>query len=276
MLNNFVNYMRNEKSMSENTIYNYASDLTQFKNYIKKDLDRAERKDIENFIAHLKEQGMTASSIHRKVAAIKSFYKFTVKKEYIKDNPALLIESGKLERKLPRPLSEDDINRISNTARSLRDKTIIETLYGAGLRRSELITLKKTSINWEKGVLHIKGKGRKERLVPLNGYALSLLKLYCDSHDSEWVFPSPRGGHLSSRRLNEIIAEDASKARIKGVTPHRFRHSFGTHLYAKGIDSKVLQDLMGHESINTTAIYAKVCVDRNITEYNKYFKREAV
>ena len=102
MLNNFVNYMRNEKSMSENTIYNYASDLTNSKLY-QKDLDRAERKDIENFIAHLKEQRMTTSSIHRKVAAIKSFYKFLIKKEYIEENPALLIESGKLERKLPPP-----------------------------------------------------------------------------------------------------------------------------------------------------------------------------
>lgn len=274
LIEKFDNYIRNEKNLSLNTAYNYISDIQKFKEFVKKDLTKVDRKDIENYISFLRDSGMSVVTTNRKLASLKSFYKYLCREEYIVNNPALLVESGKTERKLPRPLSVSDINKISNATKSLRDKAIIETLYGAGLRRVELINLKKNHVNWKKGVLYIKGKGKKNRLVPLNGYALSLLKQYCDSHDSEWVFPSKKGGNLSARRLNEIIEYYAKKAKVPNATPHKFRHSFGTHLYGKGMDSKVLQDLMGHESINTTSVYAKVSIERNLIEYNKYFDRE--
>lgn len=275
ILDKFKEYIEKERNYSPNTVESYMSDLKQFFSVVTKDYKDISIQDISNYISKLKEKGFSAATTNRKLAAIKSFFKFLLKNGIINTNPAELIESGKLEKRLPRPLEKNEINKISNTTENFRDKAIIETLYGAGLRRSELISLKKSDINWEKGTLRIHGKGRKDRIVPINKFALSLLKRYCDSHSSEWVFPSVKNknNHISARRLNEIIQYYAQKSGVRGATPHKFRHSFGTHLYENGIDSKVLQDLMGHESINTTSIYAKVSIDRNLSEYNKYFNR---
>ena len=268
--------MRDERAMSENTISGYVTDITQFTEAINKNFKDVTMRDIEKFISAMRKKGLSVTTTNRKLASLKLFFKFLIRDGYIDNNPTLLVESGKTEKKLPRPISEESINKISKMAKTLRDKAIIETLYGAGLRRSELICLKKSDIDWAKGILHITGKGKKDRLIPLNGYALSLLKRYGDTHESEWLFPSKKNknNHLSSRRLNEIIAYYAKIANIEGVTPHVFRHSFGSHLFDKGMDSRVLQDLMGHESINTTTTYAKVSTSRNILEYNKYFNRK--
>lgn len=275
ILDKFKNYLEKERNYSPLTVENYISDLKQFFSIVLKDYQKITTQDIMDFITRLREKGFSVSTSNRKLAAVKSFFKFLLKNNLINTNPAELVESGKLEKRLPRPLEKSEIDKISNITENLRDKVLVEILYGAGLRRSELISLRKSDINWEKGTLRIHGKGRKDRIVPLNKYALNFLKQYCDSHDSEWVFPSikNKNNHLSARRLNEIIQYYAIKSGVRGATPHRFRHSFGTHLYENGIDSKVLQDLMGHESINTTSIYAKVSMDRNIDEYNKYFKR---
>lgn len=276
MVEKFTNYMRNERAMSENTISGYLTDITQFMDMVKKDIRNVNMGDIEKFITKMRKSGLSVTTVNRKIASIKLYFKFLVRDGYVKDNPTILIESGKIERKLPRPISEESINKISNITETIRDKAIIETLYGAGLRRSELINIKKSDIDWSKGLLHITGKGKKDRLIPLNGYALSLLKRYCDTHNSTWVFPSRKNqnNHMSTRRLNEIVSYYAKKAELQGVTPHVFRHSFGSHLYDRGMDSRVLQDLMGHESINTTTVYAKVSTSRNIMEYNKYFNRK--
>ena len=276
MVKKFVSYMRDERAMSENTISGYVTDITQFTEAINKNFKDVTMRDIEKFISAMRKKGLSVTTTNRKLASLKLFFKFLIRDGYIDNNPTLLVESGKTEKKLPRPISEESINKISKMAKTLRDKAIIETLYGAGLRRSELICLKKSDIDWTKGILHITGKGKKDRLIPLNGYALSLLKRYGDTHESEWLFPSKKNknNHLSSRRLNEIIAYYAKIANIEGVTPHVFRHSFGSHLFDKGMDSRVLQDLMGHESINTTTTYAKVSTSRNILEYNKYFNRK--
>lgn len=276
MVKKFVSYMRDERAMSENTISGYVTDITQFTEAINKNFKDVTMRDIEKFISAMRKKGLSVTTTNRKLASLKLFFKFLIRDGYIDNNPTLLVESGKTEKKLPRPISEESINKISKMAKTLRDKAIIETLYGAGLRRSELICLKKSDIDWAKGILHITGKGKKDRLIPLNGYALSLLKRYGDTHESEWLFPSTKNknNHLSSRRLNEIIAYYAKIANIEGVTPHVFRHSFGSHLFDKGMDSRVLQDLMGHESINTTTTYAKVSTSRNILEYNKYFNRK--
>lgn len=276
MVEKFTNYMRNERAMSENTISGYLTDITQFMDMVKKDIRNVNMGDIEKFITKMRKSGLSVTTVNRKIASIKLYFKFLVRDGYVKDNPTILIESGKIERKLPRPISEESINKISNITETIRDKAIIETLYGAGLRRSELINIKKSDVDWSKGLLHITGKGKKDRLIPLNGYALSLLKRYCDTHNSTWVFPSRKNqnNHMSTRRLNEIVSYYAKEADLQGVTPHVFRHSFGSHLYDRGMDSRVLQDLMGHESINTTTVYAKVSTSRNIIEYNKYFNRK--
>lgn len=276
MIKKFVSYMRDERAMSDNTVSGYLTDITQFSESINKNIKEVNMKDIEKFIYSLRKNGISVTTTNRKLASLKLFFKFLNRDGYINSNPTLLIESGKTEKKLPRPISEESINKISSSAKSIRDKAIIETLYGAGLRRSELICLKKSDIDWSKGLLHVTGKGKKDRIIPLNGYALSLLKRYSDSHNSGWVFPSRKNSnnHISTRRLNEIISYYSELAGVEGVTPHVFRHSFGSHLFDKGMDSRVLQDLMGHESINTTSTYAKVSTSRNIIEYNKYFNRE--
>jgi site-specific recombinase XerD len=261
--------------MSNNTVSGYMTDLNQFFSKMKKEYSAVCMQDITDFITYLRKAGMAVSTVNRKLAALKIYFKFLMRNGFITNNPASLIESGKIEKRLPRPLEKEQINKIVNLADSIRNKAIIEALYGAGVRRSELIGIRREDINWDKGVLLIHGKGNKDRLVPINDRALGLLEKYCNSHNSEWVFPSRKnhGSHISTRRLNEIVEECASKAGVAGVTPHKFRHSFGSHLFENGIDSRVLKDLMGHESINTTVQYAKICTGRNITEYKKYFKR---
>jgi len=249
----FTEYLSKERNMSDNTVSGYITDLGQFFSKVKKQYSEIVMQDIVDFITWLRKMDMAVSTVNRKLASLKTYFKFLMRNGIISNNPASLIEGGKLEKKLPRPLDK----------------------YGSGVRRSELVNIKKEDVNWDKGILLIHGKGSKDRLVPLNDRALELLKRYADSHNSEWIFPSSKnkGCHISTRRLNEIIEECGLKAGVAGVTPHKFRHSFGSHLFENGIDSRVLKDLMGHESINTTVQYAKVCTERNISEYKKFFKR---
>jgi site-specific recombinase XerD len=271
----FTEYLSKERNMSDNTVSGYITDLGQFFSKVKKQYSEIVMQDIVDFITWLRKMDMAVSTVNRKLASLKTYFKFLMRNGIISNNPASLIEGGKLEKKLPRPLDKGQINKIVNLTESVRNKAIIEALYGSGVRRSELVNIKKEDVNWDKGILLIHGKGSKDRLVPLNDRALELLKRYADSHNSEWIFPSSKnkGCHISTRRLNEIIEECGLKAGVAGVTPHKFRHSFGSHLFENGIDSRVLKDLMGHESINTTVQYAKVCTERNISEYKKFFKR---
>lgn len=272
----FCTYLTAERNLSPNTEDNYRRDLLQFKQFISVPLTSVTPKHITDFIVNLREQGLSVSSTNRKLSSLKTFYKFMLIKGYMKENPAANIESGKREHRLPQPVSIEDIDKITNTIDNLRDKTMIELLYGAGLRREELTKIKVSDIDFTRGDIRVIGKGNVERYIPLNPVALELAKKQAESHNSEWLFPSRKtGGHISKRRVNEIVSYWVEKAGLKdkGITPHKFRHSFGTHLHQNGAELKTIQDMMGHKSANTTQLYTQVSNERNRQEYLKYHPR---
>jgi site-specific recombinase XerD len=170
----------------------------------------------------------------------------------------------------------EDINLIIKITDNLRDRTIFELLFGLGVRREELVNISKSSINYSRNYVRVFGKGNKERIVPAHPDALALVKQLSDSNTSEWLFPGRnQATHLSVRRLNDIVSGWAYKAGLygKNITPHKFRHSFGTYLFENGADIRVIQDMMGHCSIDTTNKYTKVSLRRNIEEYMRCHPR---
>jgi integrase/recombinase XerD len=265
----FENYLRTERGLSENTVYNYMLDIKQFVEFMDKPLNRVSSQDITRYILHLNECGIGTSSRNRKLSTLKTFYRFMVRKAYMKSNPAADIEGAKTEKKLPKPIDLEDINRMIEQVDNLRDRTLLEVLYATGMRREEVVTIKVADINFNHSFLRVMGKGGKERYVPIHDEALDLIRKLMSSQDSEWLFVG-EDGHLSKRQVNEIIAKWRDKAGLGWVTPHKFRHSFATHMFQRGMDIKVLQDLLGHASPNTTQVYTRVSNERNKAEYMQY------
>lgn len=269
-LDKYKAYLSKEKNLSNNTVDSYLGDLRQFSQFVKKEEKEVTQDDITDFIVQVRETNSVITA-NRKLAAIKSYYKFLLFKGKILSSPAALLEGGKVGKRLPSPI--DNPEKILSIIDDLRDRTLLEVLYGSGMRRFEVIAIKKSDINWSRGYIRVIGKGNKERIVPLNGRALSFLKECADTHTSDWVFPSRKypEKHISTRRLNEIVAFWAGRAGIENVSAHKFRHTFATKMFENGMDIKTLQDILGHESVNTTNRYAKVSVERNIREYTKCF-----
>ena len=270
-LEGFKEYML-ERNLSHNTIDSYVSDIELFFEHTKLAVIDVSRDHIKDFVKYLRDNNISVSSSNRKLSALKTFFKYCLMEDIIERNPTELISGGKLEKRLPKILEVEDVDKFINSANSLRDRVIFEILFGAGIRREELIKIQVKDIHFSRGVMNIIGKGDKERIVPIYPAALDLIEQLVKSQSSEWLFPSAKvnGNHISKRRLNEIVKSYADRLGFSGITPHKFRHSFGTVLYDNGADIKAIQDLMGHSSINTTNIYAQVSVSRNKTEYLKY------
>lgn len=276
----FKMYLKDERNMSNHTVDGYIRDVERFLRFVNKDIESVEPDDISNFISFLKRNGMEVASTNRALSAIKTFYKFMIKKKLIKVNPAAIVESGKMEKRLPKPVDYENIIKLINIADNLRDKIIFELLYACGARRSELVNIKVSDINFHRKCVRLFGKGQKERIVPLYDGILNRIKELISTQNSKWLFPSVKvpGNHLSNRRLNEIVSYWVSKAGLDGmdITPHKFRHALATNLYERGADIRAIQDMLGHVSINTTNLYTRVCVERNRAEYEKLFERVGV
>lgn len=272
----FEDYMR-QRNLSNNTIDSYLRNLRLFFEHTKLSVSEVTKEDIKGYLKYLRENGMAVSSINQKLSALKTFYRFCVKENITKTNPAEVIESGKVEKRLPVTLDITEAEMFIEKANNLRDAVIFEILYGTGVRREELISIRTKDINFKRKYIRIFGKGSKERIVPIHDTALKKIKELIKTQNSEWLFPSIKhpGQHISKRRLNEIVKAYSDKLGFEGITPHKFRHTFGTLLYNNGADIKAIQDMMGHESIDTTNIYAKVSIKRNLTEYLKCHPRAA-
>lgn len=271
----FANYLKLERSLSDNTIQAYTRDVAKLKQFVdNSNLDISPQKittdHIRRFLNVLNELELSAYSQSRIISGIKSFFKYLEYEEVIEDNPAELIESPKLGRKLPEVLNVQEIEKMleaidHSTPDGTRNRAMLEMLYSSGLRVSELINLKVNHIYADIGFLRILGKGNKERLVPIGTSALKYLNIYMeevrhnflkDSTFENYVFLNRRGKNLSRVMVFMIIKELAAKAGIgKKVSPHTFRHSFATHLVEGGADLRAVQEMLGHESITTTEIY---------------------
>jgi integrase/recombinase XerD len=271
----FKGYLKLEKSLSDNSIDAYIHDiekLAQFFLISKKRIppENVTLNDLKEFIYWINDLGLSAKSQARIISGLKSFYRYLILEDIICKNPAELLESPKIGRKLPDILSIKDIDKIIGAIdiskpEGMRNKAMIETLYSCGLRVSELVNLKISNLYFNDGFLKITGKGNKERLVPIGNIAIKFIKIYLDEYRktidikkgcSDILFLNNRGQGISRVMVFLIIKELAKKTGIKkSISPHTFRHSFATHLIEGGADLRAVQEMLGHESITTTEIY---------------------
>lgn len=271
----FKNHLQLEKNLSANSIEAYVHDITRLFEYINMNsisdtISTIKLDDLQGYILWLAKLDVSPRTQARNISSIKTFFKFLLYTNAIQENPSSLLESPKLGRKLPIALTVEEIDRIV-TAIDLskpeghRNKAIIETLYGCGLRVSELVDLKLTDVFAAEGFIRVKGKGEKERLVPIGGTALKEIKHYLenfrnrqdiDKPSENILFLNRRGKKLTRIMIYNIVKELAVKTGIdKNISPHTFRHSFATHLIEGGADLRAVQEMLGHESIITTEIY---------------------
>ncbi|MGL4346998.1 MAG: site-specific tyrosine recombinase XerD [Chitinophagaceae bacterium] len=267
----FKNYLDLEKGLSKNSTEAYMHDVEKFEQYIdQKEIATISRKDIEHFLKALNELGIETSSQMRILSGLKSFFKFCIKEHLLDNNPFELIEFPKATRKLPDVLSLQEIQALIDaipnkvTHEGCRNVAILETLYGCGLRVSELVNLKISMLRFEEDFIIVIGKGNKERLVPINHTAQKFILLYLKERNKltpkignkDILFLNRRGGKLSRQMIFIIIRTLAQKIQLKkSIHPHTFRHSFATHLIERGANLRIVQEMLGHESITTTEIY---------------------
>lgn len=288
----FLEYLTVELGLSANTRQAYERDLRLFcKTLGFKNSDalvNVSREQITGYMTQLKEKGLAAATIARKLAAIKAFYRFMTAEGYMDANPAEVVEAGTKGIKLPRVLSEDEVVRLLNqpditTAEGFRDRTMLEVLYATGMRVSELINLTLDRVDLNMKYIIAFGKGSKERIVPLGSVAAEFLQQYLEKvrpklthagRNTNIVFLAFGGHELTRQRFWQIIRTYGRKANInKALTPHILRHSFATHLLDNGADLRSVQELLGHSDISTTQIYTHLTNKRLRDIYAKAHPR---
>jgi integrase/recombinase XerD len=275
IIKGFQAYLKLERSVSANTSAAYLRDVALLESFLEselggKSLNQVDFSDLTEFIAWIHGRGMSASSQARILSGIKTFFHFLVLEGLLSDNPTTLLESPKLSRKLPDTLSIHEINSLIDALdlskpEGMRNKAILEMLYGCGLRVSEVVDLKISNLFLDIELVKILGKGNKERLVPIGSEAAKFLQIWLQEvrvhlkikpGQEDWVFLNNRGSSLSRVMVFLIIKGLATKIGLKKtISPHTFRHSFATHLLEGGADLRAVQEMLGHESITTTEIY---------------------
>jgi len=283
----YLDQLRIERGLSSNSISSYARDLQKFETFLqadKRDFERLIPQDLTDFEVSLKSLGLALSSINRTLSAVKGFYKYA-SLEFDIPNPTLEIVSAKIARKLPKALSVEEVTKLIESAKregdaiSLRDFAILELLYSSGGRVSEIVGVNTADISISKTadgdvtVLKLRGKGSKERLVPLGKFAVAAIEDYFtrtrpalaakNSKSEPALFLNARGKRLSRQSAWQIVLDAAVAIGLEGrVSPHVFRHSYATHLLDGGADIRVVQELLGHSSVTTTQIYTLITIDK--------------
>ncbi len=278
----FANYLRYERNMSPETIRAYEKDLHQFLRYFSKDdgdpVNPAEINtlQIREYLAYLKEKNYEKTTVVRKLATIRSFYKCLLRKGFIAANPLADIPTPKVEKKIPHFLGTEEVEKLLNAPQGtgfqpVRDRAILETLYSTGLRVSELTSLNVEDIDFTGEVIKARGKGRRERLVPIGSFAIGAIKRYVDlraqvprinEKDPNALFLNRFGDRLSSRSIRKIIDKYIKVTGLNEKTsPHTLRHSFATHLLNRGANIRLVQELLGHKHLSTTQIYTHITTD---------------
>ena len=279
-ITDFLYYLKHEKRLSDNTINAYEIDIKEYSIFLNKyhHIDNVEditKDDIEKYIQSLKRNNMSKNTISRKISAINSFHKFLKLENVIDNSLNLNVRKPKKERKLPVVLSVEEVNRLiesidTNTYIGKRNRAMIELLYSSGLRIQELLDINIKDLHLKEAYLNVIGKGNKERIVPLGEMAVIAIRDYIEharsyiaGTDSKLLFYNYKGDKLSRQGFYKYLVKQANEAGIeKVISPHTLRHSFATHLLENGIDLRIVQELLGHEDIETTEIYTHINSNR--------------
>ncbi|MBU1061722.1 MAG: tyrosine recombinase XerC [Candidatus Omnitrophica bacterium] len=282
----FVTYLKVEKNASLHTLINYQIDLREFSDSLKeKPLEKITPIDVRLFLARLKEKNFSKKSVARKMACLRSFFKFLCREGYLKSSPAAGLQTPKLDKKLPLFLDANEVVKLIESPDisdiyGLRDRAILETLYSSGIRVSELVGLNRDNIDFISGVIKVFGKGKKERLAPVGDRALRAMRNYLEGlnpsniKEKKAAFLNKSGRRISDRAVRRIVEKYIRKTSLnEKISPHSLRHSFATHLLDKGADLRSVQELLGHANLSTTQIYTHVTTERLRESYEKVHPR---
>jgi len=286
----FLTSLKHEKNASPHTIASYKRDLLQLAGYLEERkvvLRRIDNVILRGFLAKLQENQNKKSTVARKLAAIRSFFQFCIKKKWLEDNPAKVVATPKQEKHVPSFLSEDEMAQFldlpqTNQPLDLRDKAALELLYATGMRVSELAGLNLDDLNFSERLIRVRGKGKKERLIPFGKKAEDSLAFYIRSRpqinkgdiEAKALFLNYRGERLSSRSIERIVDKYIRFTALRRkISPHSLRHSFASHLLSRGADLRVIQELLGHESLATTQKYTHLNLKQLMDVYKKSHPR---
>lgn len=268
-ISDYLSYLEMERGLSKNTILAYQSDLISFFDFLSNEkeviLDDLKRKDFSLYTKFLARNEINPSTITRKIASIKGFFKYICNKRIIKTNPTASIVSPKLPKRLPKVLSINELEKILEQNLEIQDYAIVELLYSAGLRVSELVQLELKNIDLAQQTIKVFGKGSKERIVPIGKKCAEILKKHLKKRElialkynsKPYLFLTDKGQKITRQRVYKLI-HSLGGAVEKDISPHTIRHSFATHLLERGADLRVVQELLGHSSIVTTQLYTHI------------------
>jgi integrase/recombinase XerC len=289
----FIGFLRVEQRASPETLRNYASDLRQLHRFLLSrrlvsfpiDPNSLSSDVVRAYLQWLDQKGDKPSSLARKLAAVRSFYRYLSRRGMVSSNPVDGMRTPKQPKLLPRVLTKDDADALMTfpaglTVWSLRDRALLETLYSTGARVGELVALDIGDIREPEGLVRLQGKGRKERIVPIGEMALDAIRRYRVSLPlqsasvlSRALFCNQRGGRLTSRSVARIVNRYSSRLAGGAVSPHALRHSFATHLLDEGADLRSIQEMLGHASLSTTQRYTHVATDQLLAVYDRAHPR---
>ena len=284
----FLTYLRVEKRMSKHTLAAYRRDLALLVESLDElginDITAAGKRELRRFLSQQHRDGLRATTVGRRISAMRSFFKFLVRRGHLDLNPMLAIKTPKVPKRSPKFLSPDDTERLlsvanGDTPQSLRDRAILELTYGAGLRVSEVCGLNLADLQLNEPTVRIRGKGSKERLVPVGRLALIALHAWMGSRTklkrgaTAALFLNQRGGRLSPRTVQRLVAKGRSLCIQGGATPHWLRHACATHMLSSGADLRSIQELLGHTSLSTTQKYTHVDIQQLMSVYDKAHPR---
>ncbi len=283
--NKFLNYLAIEKNYSGHTVKNYRTDLNEFDLFLGsqggKDVKDIDYFLLRKFLSLLSGKRLSKRTLSRKISTLKSFFKFIVREQITKNNPADTLIYPRLDKPLPKFMTEKEVEAVLELPKGtgvlvLRDKAILEFLYSTGARVSEMVSSKIENVDLISGFVKVKGKGRKERLLPLGEPAINSIKNYLDKRtdSNKYLFVNKRYGNLSDRGVRGIIYKYINEAAMSvKISPHTFRHSFATHLLNRGADLRSVQELLGHSSIATTQVYTHLTINSLKAVYEKAHPR---
>jgi integrase/recombinase XerC len=290
-IKNFLESLRGERNASAHTLRAYGNELARFAEYLGaelrwKDVDHL---TIRGFLSDLHSRGLSKVSVARALAAVRSLYKWLAREGVVQQNPAKLVATPRLPKKLPRVPTLEEMNGIldsempGSASFPERDRAIFELLYGCGLRNSELVGIELSDIDEGNGLILVRGKGKKQRYVPLEGAAAEALQRYREARQgllnragksTRRLFINQRGGPLTTRSVARIVKQIAvAKGLPSDIHPHTLRHAFGTHMLSEGADLRAIQELLGHERLSTTQKYTHLSIGQVMEVYDKTHPR---